>query len=770
MQTIQTFSSGNVVVSDAYLCNAARKELEYLLSLDSDRLLSSFRANAGLPNACRPYDGWENTLIGGHTMGHYLTALSQAYASTFYTAEQKAAILQKLGGIVAELSKCQENSRGKEGFLWGATAINPKNVEFQFDCVEDGKTNIKTEAWVPWYTMHKIIAGLIAAYRLAGNGQALEVAEKLGKWTYRRVRRLTKKRRLRVLSVEYGGMNDCLYDLYAVTKDEDFALAAHFFDEEILVNKILDGGSDYLNKLHANTTIPKLIGLAKRFLLLDGKKIGHKKVEARECFDAAEAFWDMVVDHHTYVTGGNSEWEAFGLDDVLDAERTNCNCETCNAYNMLKLSAELFSFRGRKKYLDYYENTFVNAILASQNPETGMTTYFQPMASGYFKVFSEPYNKFWCCTGSGMENFTKLGNHFYYHIANCLIVGLYFSSSVVWEEKGVRLTQEADLEHSDTVRFSLEGECDLAFRIPDWAKSCRLTKNGERADQKTECGFLLVHGEDGDRFELVLEKTIKVHTLPDDKDVYALSYGPYVLAADLGSEDMRTTTTGVDVTIPAEKRIATEILETAVPVSEFMEKISEHCKKTEDGSWTLQTEPQLKLFPYFKQYKHRYGIYFYFFEKGKGKEKFEGQKTVLDTVRPGYGQYETDIFHDMREENSVSDTSNGTCRYAKSGGRFCYRMTVSKDKPTSLVICLKKEDNGKSLLVTAGNHVLMREKLAYEGVKDTYERILPIPAEVTAEFEAVHGDGEVRCMLQMCFSAVDRGESARVCEFIKTIC
>lgn len=769
MQTIQAFSSANVVVNDGYLCNAAKKELDYLLSLDSDRLLSSFRSNAGLLTQCRPYDGWENSLIGGHTIGHYLTALSQAYVSTFFVAAQKDAIRKKLDGIVDELAKCQENSRGKEGFLWGGTVLDPKNVEFQFDCVEEGKTNIKTEAWVPWYTMHKIIAGLVAAYRLAGNAQALEVAVKLGKWTYRRVRRLTKKKRLRVLSVEYGGMNDCLYDLYDVTRDEDFALAAHFFDEEILVNKILDGGGDYLNKMHANTTIPKFIGLAKRYLLLDGKKIGHKKVEARECFDAAEQFWDMVVDHHTYVTGGNSEWEAFGLDDVLDAERTSCNCETCNAYNMLKLSSELFSFRGRKKYLDYCEKTLINSILASQNPETGMTTYFQPMASGYFKVFSEPYDKFWCCTGSGMESFTKLGDNFYYHIANCLIVAQYFSSSVAWTEKGVRLTQEADMEHSDKVRFRLEGECDLAFRIPDWAKSFSLTKNGARADEKTECGFVLVHGQDGDVFELVLEKTLKVHTLPDDKDVYAISYGPYVLAAAFGQEDMRTTTTGVDVTIPAEKKGAAEILETEAPVSEFMEKISEHCSE-ENGVWTLQTDPQLKLVPYFRLYKHRYGIYFYFFEKGKGKEKFEGQKTVLDTVRPGYGQYETDIFHDMREENSVSDTANGTCRYARSGGRFCYRMTVSKDKPTSLVICLKKADNGKSLLVTAGNRVIMREKLAYTGDKDIYERILPIPAEATAEFEAVHGDGEVRCMLQICFSAADRGESAKVCDFIKTIC
>ena len=325
------------------------------------------------------------------------------------------------------------------------------------------------------------------------------------------------------------------------------------------------------------------------------------------------------------------------------------------------------------------------------------------------------------------------------------------------------------MEHSDKVRFRLEGECDLAFRIPDWAKSFSLTKNGARADEKTECGFVLVHGQDGDVFELVLEKTLKVHTLPDDKDVYAISYGPYVLAADFGQEDMRTTTTGVDVTIPAEKKGAAEILETEAPVSEFMEKISEHCSE-ENGVWTLQTDPQLKLVPYFRLYKHRYGIYFYFFEKGKGKEKFEGQKTVLDTVRPGYGQYETDIFHDMREENSVSDTANGTCRYARSGGRFCYRMTVSKDKPTSLVICLKKADNGKSLLVTAGNRVIMREKLAYTGDKDIYERILPIPAEATAEFEAVHGDGEVRCMLQICFSAADRGESAKVCDFIKTIC
>lgn len=768
MKTIKTFQPFLVTVKDPYLCNAAEREIEYILSLDSDKLLANFRINAGIETDSTPYGGWENSLIGGHTLGHYLSAISLSYASTFGTPDQKDDLLEKLNYIVDELYICQKRSKTKKGFLWGGKKIND-NPESQFDCVERGETNIKTEAWVPWYTMHKIIAGLIDCYLYAGNETALEIASGLGDWTYSRVSRLSKIKRHKVLSVEYGGMNDCLYNLYEITRDEHHAIAAHFFDEQILVDKILDGGTDYLNRLHVNTTIAKVIGLANRFRILEGQKIKGKKIGAGDCYEAAKAFWQMVVDHHSYITGGNSEWESFGLDDILDGERTECNCETCNTYNMLKLSQILFSISGEKKYLDYYENTFINAILSSQNPETGMTTYFQPMATGYFKVFADKYTKFWCCTGTGLENFSKLGNNIYYKLGNCLIVSMYFTSSVKWVERGVKLYQEANLEHSDVVKFRLHGNTTLAFRIPDWAGSYSLTVKGRDVDVREECGFLQYAGQDGDEIELKLERTIRAYSLPDDKDVYAFKFGPYVLSADLGNENMKTTTTGVDVTIPAEKIVESEEIELTgdETVAEFMNNISNHFVQYDSNTFELTgINRKLTYKLHFRQYKNRYGIYFYFFKKGEGRKKYSSKYTIIDTIRAGYGQYETDVFHDLREELSVSNTEKGTYRYAKKGGRFCYRMTVDKDKQNFLVIHLLKADNGKTLHITAANRIIFSEKLNYQGNETTYEMILPIPESAVQEIEPVREEGEIRTMIQICFSGIDYAESAKVCEFI----
>ena len=215
-------------------------------------------------------------------------------------------------------------------------------------------------------------------------------------------------------------MNDCIYDLYLISGKPNHATAAHIFDDTNLHEQILKGGANVLNGKHANTTIPKFLGALKRYIALNGKTLNGETVDATRSLQYAEAFWDMVVTHHTYITGGNSEWEHFGMDDILDKERTNCNCETCNSYNMLKLSRELFKITGDSKYMDFYEGTYYNSILSSQNPETGMTTYFQPMATGYFKVYSSRFDHFWCCTGSGMENFSKLGDTIYMHGDNTL--------------------------------------------------------------------------------------------------------------------------------------------------------------------------------------------------------------------------------------------------------------------------------------------------------------------------------------------------------------
>ena len=468
--SIRDFSIADVSMTDPYSVNAFNKEIEYLLSFDTNKLLAGFRQNAGLNTyGATRYGGWENTNIAGHSVGHYLTALAQAYQNPNITDAQKKSLETKMKTLIDGLRDCQKHSKGKPGLIWAASHPNGTGVEVQFDNVEAGKSNIISEAWVPWYTMHKLIAGIVDVYNATGYDNAKYLGSDLGDWVYNRCKTWDQRKHNTVLSIEYGGMNDCMYELYRITGKDNHAVAAHYFDETNLHEAVLKGGANVLNGKHANTTIPKFIGALKRYTVLNGKTVNGEKVDATRYLQYAEAFWDMVTTHHTYITGGNSEWEHFGMDDVLDKERTNCNCETCNSYNMLKLSRELFKITGDSKYMDFYEQTYYNSILSSQNPETGMTTYFQPMATGYFKVYSTPYDKFWCCTGSGMESFTKLGDTIYMHSDNTVYVNMYQSSILNWKDKNMKITQDSSIPNGDTTTFTIDGSgaVEFRFRIPD---------------------------------------------------------------------------------------------------------------------------------------------------------------------------------------------------------------------------------------------------------------------------------------------------------------
>ncbi len=778
---IENFDLDDFTMTDSYCTNAFSKELSYLLSLDTERLLAGFRDNAGLStNGAKRYDGWENSLIGGHCVGHYLSALAQAYNNQSLTAEQKQQVYSRITTMIDGLKICQDNSKGRAGFLWGATKADANNVEAQFDNVENGKTNIITEAWVPWYTMHKLISGLNDIYRLTGYAPAKTVSCGLGDWVYNRVNGWSSSTQARVLGIEYGGMNDCLYDLYDITGTDKYAVAAHKFDETALFEKVYAGGTNVLNNRHANTTIPKFLGALKRYTVIDGKTVNGEKVDADIYLKYAEAFWEMVTTHHTYITGGNSEWEHFGADDVLDAERTNCNCETCNSYNMLKLSRELFKITGDKKYMDYYENTYYNSILSSQNPETGMTTYFQPMATGYFKVYSTATTKFWCCTGSGMESFSKLGDTIYMHKDNILYVNLYQSSVLDWAEQGVKITQVSTIPDGDTASFTISGSSnlDLRFRIPDWISgNLTMTQNGTAVKYTTVDGYAQLSGSfsDGDVISLALPETVTAFSLPDNSASYGFKYGPVVLSAELGTNNMTQGVTGMSVSIPKEKDVSSEnihIDEKNGTVGEFMADISDYLVKDKNSlKFTLTgTDTPLTFTPHYRQYQQRYGIYWYFYASGEAAEREDprAKVTVIDTVQPGYGQYENDELHDMYEVNTVGITDDSTYRYTTGHGYFTYRMAVDTSAPmTVLQFTLRKADNGKTLKVAVGDTVLYSKALSYDGNSDIYNEKIQIPSDVLADsVYTVAAYGKETAVVDVTFSAADGKGSAKVCDFV----
>ena len=584
----ESISFGQVHITDSFLREGLDLEIQYLLSLDEKRLLAGFEETAGIrPKAIR-YGGWESLEIRGHTMGHYLTALSQLWAM-----ERNQEAYERIERIINTLSQCQR----EDGYL----SAFP---EVLFDNVEQEKP-----AWVPWYTMHKIISGITAAWKYTGIQKAYDIMERLADWVSNRALSWTEEIRQIVLSVEYGGMNDCLYDIFQITGNIKYAMAAHQFDEIPLFEHMAKN-QDQLDGLHANTTIPKILGALKRYVVMEEKSPLY--------LAAAKNFWQMVIEHHTYITGGNSEWEHFGQPNVLDAERTEYNCETCNVYNMLKLSALLFQITGEKKYADYYERAYINSILSSQNHETGMTTYFQPMATGFFKVYSRPYDNFWCCTGTGMESFTKQCEHIYYAQEDCLCINRFVSSEINWVQKGVQIEIEANLLEeqpiSITIKEILEQSkyMELRVRIPEWTTDLyrlELSKEmKERIFWYIQDGYFVLAGEwhSKDTLQVFFPMQLQQECLPDNEDVLAFRYGPFVLSANLGTEKMDTTTTGVEVTVPMKDE--------SIPDNIFLPKdtIAQAQKVSNAIAFqVLDDKGESLLFePHFLKNNVRYGIYF----------------------------------------------------------------------------------------------------------------------------------------------------------------
>ncbi len=742
----------SVVNEDSYAKNALDKEVDYLLSLDRDKLLFNFRENAGLDTgSASRYGGWENSLIAGHTMGHYLTAIAQAYANAGTSAADRSALRKQIDAIVKALEECQDvtyesscETGAEEGFLWGANSTHPSSVEFQFDNVERGRTNIASEAWVPWYTMHKILAGLLDVYTLAGNETALKVAKGLGDWVYARVSQWNEATRKTVLSTEYGGMNDCLYTLYSLTGEKNYAVAAHAFDEDIptqgtfgsksMIDRILAEDENYLRGQHANTTIPKVIGLLNGYITARDANVAG--VDTHTYLEVAEKFWTRVVEHHSYVTGGNSNDEHFQSDDSQWAIKSNINCETCNTYNMLKLSRMLFSLTKEKKYLDYYENTYINAILSSQNPETGMTMYFQPMAPGYFKVYSSEFDHFWCCTGSGMESMSKLNDSIYYTAGNATYVAMYMSST--YQSDGVELAMTADLETSDEVTIKVtKGETVLRLRLPDWTTKFELKVGENVIPTSGEEAFASVEVSKGDTVTLTLGKTVTVHTLPNANGVYAFKYGPFVLSAELGTDhtDQSADTEAHGVQVKKAKAasgIVTSYQTSNNSLSDFRNNIATYMTRGADGKFTLTgiEGGPLTYSLHYKQYQQRYAIYLTFLgEDGSQESAPTVEATEIESViQPGRGQYEGGGFL----EDNGSTGSDGEGRFAHADGSFSYWVGVDKAASDSnyIMTALAKADNGKTLKLSAGGKVFYEKKLNYTGTDDIYDVYIPIPASV----------------------------------------
>ena len=527
--SLEAFPLTDVRLLDGPFLDAQKRDEAYLLRLEPDRMLHNFRVNAGLEPKAPVYGGWESVRTWadirahGHTLGHYLTAASLMFASTGHD-EMK----QRVDYIVGELKDCQD--AGKTGLI---CAFPDKST--QIDNTVAGRRTVG----VPWYTLHKVFAGLRDAHLFCGSAQARDVLGRLADWAVDVTKGMTDDQFQRMLGIEHGGMNEVLADVYTLTSDErHLALAERFCHQAVLIP--LSEGRDTLNGLHSNTQIPKFVGF-ERLYQLTGKPQYHA---------AAEFFWNTVTRTRSFATGGNGDNEHFfPISEFARHLSSAKTMETCCSHNMLRLTRLLFANNPTADYGDYYERTLYNAILGSQDPDTGMMTYFQSTRPGYIKLFCTPFDSFWCCTGTGIENHAKYGDSIYFRGSpdgserDALYVNLFIASTLDWKKKGVTLTQITSFPETGKTRLEIKAASsqrfDLYIRHPGWAATASVRINGGAAESSNRPGSFIVlkrRWSTGDVVEVDMPMTIRTELLPGTIDTAAVAYGPIVLVGALGHE------------------------------------------------------------------------------------------------------------------------------------------------------------------------------------------------------------------------------------------
>jgi DUF1680 family protein len=512
---LAAFPMSGVRLLDGEFQDAAAINQHYLESLAVDRLLHSFCITAGLHTSAAPYGGWEDPaceLRGHFAGGHYLSAAALAYASS-----GNQVLRARADAMVSRLAACQK-AHGN-GYL---SAFPPA----LFDKLANGQ-----EVWAPFYTLHKIMAGLIDMYRHTGNEQALHVAEGMGRWTRKYLADKSLAQRQRMLQVEFGGMVESLVDLHQLTGQEHYLATARLFEQPEILDS-LAAQQDVLQGLHANTTAAKIVGVARMY-----EVTGEPRYR-----EIVEYFLAEVLDARSYVIGNTSENEYWGSPaGKLQNTLTLRNAECCVAYNLMKLDRHAFAWTGDARWMDHYERALFNCRLGTQNAQ-GLKQYFFPLAGGYWRIYGSPEHSFWCCTGTGAEEFAKFTDSIYFRAGEAVYVNQFIASELRWPERDFGLQQQTRFPAEPLSRLRVRTprpqQRALHLRIPRWVASPpRLKVNGQAVEAAASPGSYLElrrTWRDGDVVEIELPMRLAEESLPGDAATVAALYGPLVLAADLG--------------------------------------------------------------------------------------------------------------------------------------------------------------------------------------------------------------------------------------------
>jgi uncharacterized protein len=678
---LSSFNLDQVRLLDGPFKHAQEMDRQYLLALDPDRFLHNFRINASFPSAAEPLGNWESpsSELRGHAAGHYLSAFSLMFAST-----GDKELKRRIDYMVAELAKCQAASP-KQSFHSSYLAAFPESF---FDRVDAGQ-----RIWAPWYTVHKIMAGLLDAYENGHNAQALAVLEKLAVWVKFRVDRLSVAKFQASLNAEHGGMNEVLANLFAVTHNPDHLRLAQAFNHKITFDPLARGG-DRLDGLHGNTQIPKIIGAAREYELTGDETYRN----------VAEFFWQRVALHRSFIFGGNTDTEHFFPVNDEPEHLAQTTGETCNTYNMLKLTRHIFAWKPSAESMDFYERGLYNHILASQHPETGMMIYFMSLEPGFHKLYNTFDQTFWCCTGTGMENHAKYGDTIFFHDDRSLYVNLFIASELQWKAKDLTVRQETSFPEKDyttlVIHTKKPQKLAIKIRYPGWSDSLDVTvKNIEQPISDLPSSYVTLDREwhDGDRICVRFSMRLRADPLPGDPSLVAFTYGPLVLAGNLGkgagqyNKPMEVAGAFPQPRIPEQTPLVPGLVTTTGD-------LLNHVRRAPDKPLTFVTagigHPEdVVLVPLYRIVEERYNVYWKLYDE-LGWEKFyteagpkeakreSSQSRVLDEVWACWP--ESEKAHKLQSEQSRAlGLNNYVFREAMHGG-FSWTLKMAKDEPMTL--------------------------------------------------------------------------------------
>lgn len=739
-QALTYFHLEKIRLLDSPFLQAQHTDLQYIMAMNPDRLLAPYLREAGLTPKAPSYTNWENTGLDGHIGGHYLSALSLMYAST-----GNAEVLKRLDYMLHELHRAQKQVG--TGFLGGTPGSLQLWAEIKQGNIRAGGFDLNGK-WVPLYNIHKTYAGLRDAYLYAHSDLAKKMLTALCDWMIQTTQNLSDEQIQDMLRSEHGGLNEIFADVAEITGEEKYLTLAKRFSHQAILTPLLNK-EDKLTGLHANTQIPKVIGFKRIADLTDNRK----------WLQAARFFWNTVVEHRTVCIGGNSVREHFHpTQDFSPMLQDVQGPETCNTYNMLRLTKMLYQDTPEAKLADYYERALYNHILSSQHPGKGGFVYFTPIRSGHYRVYSQPETSMWCCVGSGLENHAKYGEFIYAHCADTLYVNLFIPSKLNWKEKGISICQQTLFPDENVVRIQI-AQCkkknfSIKLRYPEWTSDATVSINGKPVKcQPNEDNYISIHRKwrAGDEIILQLPMKISLEQLPDHQPYYAFMYGPIVLASPMGKEYLdglfADDSRGGHIAHGKQLPLQNMPILTGTP-DELQQAVQKEDREYLTFSYQGATYPSvkepLKLVPFFRLHDERYALYFRQADLAetqkiqKATEEAEQRalrlaNQTVDLIFPGEQQPESD--HHIQYQNAETGILYNR-HFRRAKGWFSYELN-NKENGHTLYIVVNKQDTG-SMKVLLNGKELIQKQLPCE-IQDNRFRtyVYPLTQPVNAEKQVV---------------------------------